>query len=141
VTENEISRAIIDAAMRVHTALGPGLLEHVYRSCVAHELRKAGLKVQEEVHLPVFYDGLRFEMAFRMDLVVEEKVVVEFKIVEKLAPIHKAQLLTYLKLANKKLGLVLNFNAVHLREGIWRVVNGLPEQPSGPFASSASSAV
>src|SRR5579864_1810508 len=104
--------------MRVHTALGPGLLEHVYRSCVAHELRKAGLKIQEEVHLPVFYDGMRFEMAFRKDLVVEEKVVVEFKIVEKLAPIHKAQLLTYLKLANKKLGLVLNFNAVHLREGI-----------------------
>ncbi len=136
--ENQISREVIDAAMKVHTALGPGLLEHVYRACVAHELRKAGLKTDEEAALPVLYDGLQFDFAYRMDLLVNDLVIVEFKTVEKLLPIHRAQLLTYLKLSNKRLGLILNFNAVHLREGIWRVVNGLTEEP---FASAASSAV
>lgn len=120
---DRITGAIIDCSMRVHTALGPGLLESVYETCLKHELTNRGLKVQSQVWLPVVYDGLTMESAYKMDLLVEDSVVVELKVVEQLLEIHKAQLLSYLKLSNKKVGLLINFNVVHLRDGIRRLVN------------------
>jgi len=120
---NEISGWIIAAALKVHTAIGPGVLESVYQTCLLHELKKAGLSVQAQAALPVVYDGLHLDSGYRIDLLVEDTVIVELKCVETLLPIHKAQLLTYLRLANKPLGLLLNFNVVHLREGIKRVLN------------------
>jgi|SRR5215467_6332045 len=120
---NEITEKIIGAAMKVHSAVGPGVLESVYRKCVEHELKKLGMEVQSEVKLPVMYDGLALESGYRLDLLVENRVVIELKCVDALLPIHKAQLLTYLQLANKPLGLLLNFNVVHMREGIKRVIN------------------
>ncbi|MBV8208162.1 MAG: GxxExxY protein [Acidobacteria bacterium] len=123
--------------MKVHTFLGPGLLEHVYKACLAHELRKCGLRVEVEVPLPVIYDGLTFDFAYRLDMVVQDSVVLELKAVEAILDIHKAQLLSYLRLSKRAVGLLINFNRVHLRDGIHRVVNGFPEKA---FASSASSA-
>lgn len=120
---NEISGRIIAAAFKVHTAVGPGVLESVYQTCLAHELRKTGLAVQVQVALPVVYDGIPMDSGYRIDLLVENTVVVELKCVDALGPIHKAQLLTYLRLANKQLGLLLNFNVVHMRHGIKRVLN------------------
>jgi GxxExxY protein len=120
---NEISGKIIAAAMKVHTAIGPGLLESIYQTCLLHELKKAGMAAQAEVPLPVVYDGLRMDSKYRIDLLVENTIIVEIKCMEALLPIHKAQLLTYLRLANKPLGLLLNFNVVHLRHGIKRVLN------------------
>ncbi len=120
---DQITGAVVDAAMRVHTALGPGLLESVYETCLKHDLTKRGLKVQSQVWLPVVYDGLTMESAYKMDLLVEDAVVVELKVVEQILEIHKAQLLSYLKLSNKKAGLLINFNVVHLRDGIRRLVN------------------
>jgi GxxExxY protein len=133
---NEVTGLIVDAAMKVHSALGPGLLESVYQKCLIHELSKHGLRVESQVWLPVFYDGREIEGGYRIDLLVENDIVVELKVVEQLHEIHKAQLLSYLKLANKQVGLLINFNVVHLRDGIRRLVNHY--QPS---ASSASSAV
>lgn len=123
-TANEISRFVLDAAMKVHTTLGPGLLESTYQACLAQELRKAGLSVQSEVALPVVYDGIKLEIGYRIDLLVENLVIVEVKSVEALAPIHFAQVLSYLKLSGKSLGLVINFNVVHLKDGIKRFVMG-----------------
>jgi len=120
---NEISSAILAAAFKVHTAIGPGVLESVYQTCLHHELKKASLRVESQVAVPVHYDGLNMESGYRIDLLVEDLVIVELKCVDALLPIHKAQLLTYLKLANKPLGLLLNFNVVHLREGIKRILN------------------
>ena len=120
---NEITGQIIAAALKVHTVIGPGLLESVYQDCVHHELRKRGLQSEMEVPLPVVYEDLRIESKFRLDLIVENRVVVEFKCVDILLPIHKAQLLTYLRLANLPLGLLLNFNVVHMRDGIKRILN------------------
>ncbi|MFO0928666.1 MAG: GxxExxY protein [Gemmataceae bacterium] len=122
MTENEVSGQVVDAAMRVHTALGPGLLESAYEGCLVHELRKRGLRVANQVELPVVYDGLQIDVGFRMDLLVEDTVVVELKAVDALAPIHEAQLLTYLKLSGHHLGLLINFNVVHLKDGIKRRV-------------------
>ncbi len=121
---NDISGAIIAAALKVHSEIGPGVLESVYQTCVHHELRKLGFEIQAEVALPVLYQGLRLESGFRIDLLVANRVIVE---------IHKAQLLTYLRLANKPLGLLLNFNVVHMREGIRRVLNNRyrPAQAAG----------
>ncbi len=123
-TAKEISRLVLDAAMKVHTALGPGLLESTYQVCLAQELRKAGLSVQTEVALPVVYDGVKLEVGYRIDLLVEDLVIVEVKSVEALAPIHFAQVLSYLKLSGKSLGLLINFNVVHLKDGIKRFVMG-----------------
>lgn len=120
---NEISARIIGAAMKVHSAIGPGVLESVYQTCLAHELRKSGLSVESQLKLPVLYDGIAIDSGYRIDLLVEGTIIVELKCVDALQPIHKAQLLTYLKLANKPLGLLLNFNVVHMREGIKRVLN------------------
>jgi GxxExxY protein len=120
---NEISGRIIACALKVHTAIGPGVLESVYQTCLLHELRKSGLAVQAQVALHVVYDNLHLDSGYRLDLLVENTVIVELKCVETLLPIHKAQLLTYLRLANKPLGLLLNFNVIHWREGIKRVLN------------------
>jgi GxxExxY protein len=134
---NEISSRILAAAFKVHTAIGPGVLESVYQTCLHHELRKAGLRVEAQISLPVEYDGLQLESGYRIDLLVEDVVIVELKCVEALLPIHKAQLLTYLKLANKPLGLLLNFNVVHMREGIKRVLNNRYKPRQSKAAGSA----
>jgi GxxExxY protein len=133
---NEISSRILAAAFKVHTAIGPGVLESVYQTCLHHELRKAGLRVDAQVAVPVQYDGLQMESGYRIDLLVEDTVIVELKCVDALLPIHKAQLLTYLKLANKPLGLLLNFNVVHLREGIKRILNNRYRRAQSSAAGS-----
>jgi len=124
-TMNQISEIIINAAMAVHSALGPGLLESVYETCLCYELNKRGLHTQTQVQLPVCYDSLELDAGYRLDLVVENCIIVELKAVEKILPIHQAQLLTYLKLSDKSLGLLINFNSVHLRNGIKRMVHRL----------------
>jgi GxxExxY protein len=121
---NTISRQVLDAAFRVHNALGPGLLESAYVACLAHELRKTGLQVRTEVPVAVVYDGVQLtDVGYRMDLLVEEQFVVEVKSVEALAPVHHAQLISYLKLSNRRLGLLINFNVAHLVDGISRKAN------------------
>ena len=136
VNTNEITGAIVDAAMKVHTALGPGMLESVYEKCLKHELTKRGLKVESQRWLAVIYDGVEIEGSYKIDLLVEGQVIVELKVVEQVLEVHKAQLLSYLKLADKQVGLLINFNVVHLRDGIRRMVNNFE-----PIASPASSAV
>jgi len=120
----EIGRAILDAAFRVHSVLGPGLLEGVYEVCLAHELAKR-MPVTRQVIQPVRYDGLEIETGYRLDLLVADKVVVELKAVDKITDLHLAQLLSYLKLGEYKLGFLINFNVLRLKDGIKRVVNGL----------------
>lgn len=123
--ENEISGLIIGCAMKVHTALGPGLLESAYQACLDYELNKTGLNVGKQTPLPLVYEDVKLECGYRVDLIVESKVIVDIKSVECLNPIHSVQLLTYLRLSNCKLGLLLNFNVLHLRDGIKRIVNNL----------------
>ena len=127
MTENAIAMQIVDAALRVHRGLGPGLLESVYEMVLARELERRGLQVATQHIMPVEFEGSRFEMGFRADLVVEEKVVVEVKSVSDVLPVHKKQLLTYLRLGGLRLGLLINFNVVLIRDGITRMVNG-PEE-------------
>jgi GxxExxY protein len=127
MTENELSKQIVDAAYRIHTTLGPGLLESVYALTLAWELEQRGLRVVRQLEVPVVYQGIRIEAGFRADLIVEDQVIVEVKSVETLAPVHKKQLLTYLRLADKRLGLLINFNVVLIKDGITRIVNGLQE--------------
>lgn len=123
--ENELSKLILDAAFRVHSALGPGLLEGAYEACLAYELRSSGLKVQTQIPMPLVYRGVMLEVGYRLDILVEDVVIIELKAVDALAPIHHAQLLCYLKLGRKKLGLLINFNEVSLKHGIKRLVNNL----------------
>jgi len=120
---NYVSGQVVDAAMRVHSVLGPGLLESAYQVCLAHELRKRGLTVRREVLVPVNYDGVELDEGYRIDLLVEECVVTETKSVAKTLPLHEAQLLTHLRLGDYRVGLVINFNVVHLKDGIVRKVN------------------
>jgi GxxExxY protein len=122
---NKITGTVIDSAMKVHSILGPGLLEGAYEACLQHELAGRGLKVESQALLPVNYDGTLLDVGYRLDLLVEDMVIVELKAVERLAPIHTAQLLTYLKLSRKKVGLLLNFNVVQMKDGIKRMVNNL----------------
>ncbi|HSA57175.1 MAG TPA: GxxExxY protein [Gemmatimonadaceae bacterium] len=122
---NEISGQIVDAAIRVHKALGPGLLENVYRACLAHELQSRGFSVRTEIPMPVTYGDIRIDLGYRIDMLVEGTVIVELKALEKVIPVHEAQALTYLKLSGHRLGLLLNFNVPYLREGIRRIVNNL----------------
>jgi GxxExxY protein len=122
VNKNDISGAVVDAAMKIHSALGPGLLESAYAVCLKHELVKRGLRVASEVPLPVVYDGVKLEAGYRLDLVVEDTVVVELKAIEALAPIHQAQIISYLKLSGKPIGLLINFHSLHLKDGIKRFV-------------------
>jgi GxxExxY protein len=110
--------------MKIHSSLGPGLLESAYEACLLHELRKQSLKVESQVLLPVIYDGVTLDLGYRMDLVVEDLVVVELKCVQALDRVHEAQILSYLKLSGKPLGLLINFHVAHLRDGIKRFVNG-----------------
>ncbi|MBI5834250.1 MAG: GxxExxY protein [Armatimonadetes bacterium] len=118
----ELSGEIIGCAFEVHSALGPGLLESAYKECLFHELAMHGLQVAKEVSLPVVYKGVALDCGYRLDLVVEDKVIIELKAVEALRPVHEAQLLSYLKLSGLRLGLLMNFNVVRLREGIKRRV-------------------
>ena len=125
LTTQQVSQAVITAAMRVHTELGPGLLESTYTACLQYELNEAGCRSMAQLGLPVVYRGIKLELGYRMDLVVEDRVVVEIKSVDGISPVHQAQILSYLKLSGKSLGLLINFNVVHLRDGIRRFVNGL----------------
>jgi GxxExxY protein len=123
--ENEIGDVVVAAALRIHTALGAGLLESAYEACLGYELEKRGLRVQSQVAMPVRYEEVRLDVGFRLDLLLEERVVVEIKAIEKLLPVHMAQLLSYLKLGNYRPGYLLNFNVPHMRDGIRRAVNRL----------------
>ncbi len=127
MTHNEVSASIVDAAIRIHQTLGPGLLESVYARVLEHELRKRGHIVHREVPVPVIWDGIVLDNAFRADLLVDDLVLVELKSVEQNAPIHRKQLLTHLKLTGLQLGLLVNFGQPLLKDGLFRVVNGLPE--------------
>lgn len=120
---NAITQAVLDAAFRIHTALGPGLLESAYETCLAFELAECGMKVARQVALPVVYRGVRLDAGYRLDLLVEDSVVVEVKAVEAVLPVHEAQLMSYLKLAGKPVGLLLNFHVTHMRDGITRRIN------------------
>ena len=121
---NRISGVIVDAAIAVHTALGPGLLESAYEACLLHELRKRGLTVEAQVPLPIVYDSVHLEIGYRIDLLVEDAIIVELKACESIAPVHRVQLLSYLKLSKKPLALLLNFHAPLMRDGIVRMKNG-----------------
>jgi GxxExxY protein len=125
--ENEISRIVVDSALKVHRVLGPGLLESAYVLALKYELERRGLKVERERSITITYGDLEFTDAFRADLIVEGKVILELKSVEALADVHKKQLLTYLKLTGLQLGLLINFGAGRLKDGIVRIVNGLPD--------------
>jgi GxxExxY protein len=124
---NEISGQVIDAAFHIHRRFGPGLLESVYEAVLAAELRKRGLRVVQQQAIPVVYDGVELGVGFRADLIVEGAIIVEIKSVENVAPVHKMQLLTHLRLADKRLGLMINFNVARIKDGITRVVNRLEE--------------
>ncbi len=133
---DQLTRRIIGAAIEVHKVLGPGLLESAYEACLAFELRELGLQVEQQKPLPVVYKQVKLDCGYRLDLVVEDLVIVEVKAIEKLAPIHDAQLLSYLKLSGKRVGLLMNFHVRVLKEGLKRIVNEFPDS-----AFSACSAV
>jgi GxxExxY protein len=132
-TENQLSKIILDAAFKVHTKSGPGMLETFYEVVLAHELRKLGLQVERQVPIRIYYDELVFDEGFRADLLVDGKVIVELKSVEELARVHSKQVLTQLRLSQRRLGLLINFGEEHLKNGIERIVNGLPEEPTSGF--------
>ena len=127
MTENEAAKQIVDAAFRVHTSLGPGLLESAYEAVLTFELEHRGLRVVRQQAVPIVYHSTRIEMGFRADLIVEDLVIVEIKSVEALAPVHKKQLLTHLRLADKRLGLLINFNVALIKDGIMRIANGIQD--------------
>jgi GxxExxY protein len=127
LNENQLAKIIVDAAFEIHSTLGPGLLESVYEVILAAELKSRGLRVQRQVAVPVTWKGIHFVEGYRLDLVIEDKVLVETKSIEGIEPVHKKQLLTYLRLMDKRLGLLINFNTELIRDGISRVVNGLQE--------------
>jgi GxxExxY protein len=124
LTAQQVSHAIITAGMKVHTELGPGLLESTYTACLQYELARAGIHSATQVGLPVVYCGVKLELGYRIDLLAEDLVVVEVKSVETVLPVHHAQILSHLKLSGKSIGLLINFNVVHLKDGIKRFVNG-----------------
>ena len=125
MTENELSRVVIGIAMEVHTALGAGLLENAYKECLFYKLNKSGFYVEKEKPIPLVFEDIELEVGYRIDILVENKLVLEIKSVEALTDVHLAQTLTYLKLGNYKLGLLMNFNVVRLKDGLKRIVNGL----------------
>ena len=127
MTENEIAKEIVDVAFKIHSTYGPGLLESVYQTIMAYELDKRGLSIRTQKPIPLVHETIRMEVGFRADLIVENKVLVELKSVEAVIPVHKKQLLTYLRLADKRLGLLINFNVELIKHGISRVVNNLAE--------------
>jgi GxxExxY protein len=121
---NQISGAVVDGAMKVHSRLGPGLLESAYKACLTHELRKRGFHVTTEVGLPVVYEGEKLDLGYRIDLLVENEVIVEIKCVDAINPVHEAQLLSYLRLSGRSVGLLINFHVARLKDGIKRMVDG-----------------
>ena len=123
--EDEIAKIIVDKCIKIHSILGPGLLESVYEEILLHELKKSGLNCKKQVQVPVKYDNISFEQGFRIDILVDDKVIIELKSVEKVLPVHKKQLLTYLKITGMKLGLLINFNENLVKDGITRIVNNL----------------
>ncbi len=125
MTENEIGRIVVDSAIKVHKALGPGLLESAYEACLAYEIKKRGLDVETQVNQPLKYEEVVLDVGYRLDILIEKKVILETKTVEKLMPIHEAQILSYLKLSGCKLGYLLNFNVYRMKDGIRRMVNDL----------------
>ena len=127
MTQDEVATQIVDVAYHAHTTLGPGLLEHVYQVVLAKYLRKRGLTVAEQQAIPIVYEDERFPIGFRADLMVQDSVIVEIKSIAEIAPVHKKQLLTYLRLADKRLGLLINFNVALIKDGIVRIANGLKE--------------
>ena len=127
MTENEIAAEIVDAAFAIHTRLGPGLLESVYEAVLSHELKRRGLRVQRQVGMPLEFDGAVFNVAYRVDLIVEDAVFIELKSTEEIHPAHLKQLLTYLRLGQRRLGLLLNFGADRMKRGVRRIANGLPD--------------
>lgn len=135
MTENEIGKLVVDAALKVHRELGPGLLETVYEVVLARELERRGMRVERQVPVPIVYEGLHFEEGFRADIIVEGKVILELKSVEQTGRVHARQVFTYLKLRGLRLGFVLNFGGSPMRDGIERVVNGLSEERPGGVAA------
>ncbi len=127
MTENEIAKEVVDAAYKIHRQVGPGLLESAYEALMVYELKKRGLHVIAQQPVPITYEETQLEVGFRADLIVEDKVIVELKSIEQVAPVHKKQLLTYLRLANKRLGLLINFGESRIQNAITRIVNGLLE--------------
>ncbi len=127
MSENEIAAVVVDAAYKVFRAFGPGLLESAYRAMLKHELQRRGLRVQAEAPVPLLYESMRVEVAFRIDLLVEDSVIVELKSIEHTSPVHRKQVLTYLKLTHKRLGLLINFGEASFRQAVTRLVNQLPE--------------
>jgi GxxExxY protein len=127
MTENDIAAVVVDASFQIHTRLGPGLLETVYEHILSRELRARALTVQRQVLVPIRWDGEILDAGFRADLILNDLVIVELKSVEQIAKVHRKQLLTYLRLTDKRLGLLINFGANLMKEGLFRVVNGLPE--------------
>ncbi len=125
MTENEIAKIVVDLCVKIHKTLGPGLLESVYEAALVHELRKLGIAVQNQIDIPAKYEGIKLDVGFRADVIVDSKVIVELKSVENLSPVFKKQLLTYLKLSHLKLGLLVNFNVELMKDGITRIANGL----------------
>ena len=125
MTENELSKIIVDCCFKIHTTLGPGILESVYEELLAYELHKANLNFSRQQGIPVIYEGVKMDLGFRSDIIVESKVIVEIKSIEAIAPVHQKQLLTYLKLTGIKLGLLINFNEALIKNGIQRIVNKL----------------
>jgi GxxExxY protein len=130
MSENEIAAQSVDAAFKIHTTLGPGLLESVYEAVMAEELARRGLQVSRQQGIPLEYGNVHLEAGFRADLIVEQKVIVEIKAVEAIAAVHRKQLLTYLRLSDKRLGLLINFDVELIKDGIMRVVNRLDEEGS-----------
>lgn len=124
ITEDEISKIVFEAALKVHKALGPGLLESAYEECLFYELKKTNLKVEKQKALPLVYEEVKLEIGYRIDIIIEDKFIVEIKSVEALNDVHLAQLLTYLRLTDCKLGLLINFNVKLLKNGVRRVING-----------------
>jgi GxxExxY protein len=127
--ENEIATVVVDAAYRLHTELGPGIFEIVYEVCLAHELRKRGFSVERQMPIPITWDGIRFDEGFRADLIIDNCVIVEVKSIAALDPVHSKQVLTYLRLMDKRLGLLINFGEHLIKHGIKRIANGMPEEP------------
>ena len=126
-TVDEIASVVVDAAFKVHQELGPGLLESAYEACLAHELTKRGLLVERQKSQPVFYDGITIDVGYRMDLLVNDCIVIELKAVDQIIPIHQAQLMTYLKLSKKSLGFLINFNTKYFKSSIKRIANNYQE--------------
>ncbi len=125
MNENELSKIILDNCFKIHTTLGPGLLESVYEEVLSHELNKNGVVCERQVEIPIVYDSVRLDIGFLADILVDSKVIIELKSVEEMKPVHKKQLLTYLRLSGMRLGLLINFNVDHMKDGIIRIVNNL----------------